>query len=70
MKIAPDTTVTATIGVGPREDGQGFGIEAALAVHVPGVEKAVAEGLVAKAHVVCPYSHATRGNLDVKLSVV
>jgi osmotically inducible protein OsmC len=70
VKISPDTTVTATVGIGPREDGQGFGIDVALAIHVPGVEKPVAEGLVQKAHVVCPYSHATKGSLDVRLSVV
>lgn len=70
VKIAPETNVTATVGIGPREDKQGFGLEVALAIHVPGVDKAVAEGLVQKAHVVCPYSHATKGTLDVKLSVV
>lgn len=70
VKVAPETTVTATVGIGPREDGQGFGIDVALAIHVPGVEKAVAEDLVNKAHVVCPYSHATKGSLDVRLSVV
>lgn len=70
VKLPADTTVTATVGIGPRDDGQGFGIDVALAIHVPGVEKAVAEDLVNKAHVVCPYSHATKGSLDVRLSVV
>ncbi len=70
VALSPDTTVTATVGIGPRDDGQGFGIDVALAVAVPGVERAVAESLVAKAHVVCPYSHATKGSLDVRLSVV
>lgn len=70
VKIAPETNVTATVGIGPREDKQGFGLEVALAIHVPGIDKAVAEGLVQKAHVVCPYSHATKGTLDVKLSVI
>ena len=68
--ISPDTTVTATVEIGPREDPQGFGIHVALAIHVPGVEKSVAESLVQKAHIVCPYSHATKGSLDVRLSVV
>ncbi len=68
--IPPEANVTATVGIGPRDDGQGFGIEVALAIHVPGVELAITEGLVQKAHVVCPYSHATKGNLDVHLSVV
>ncbi|MCZ8259714.1 MAG: organic hydroperoxide resistance protein [Beijerinckiaceae bacterium] len=70
VAISPETQVTATVGIGPRDDGQGFGIDVALAVSVPGVQRAVAEALVAKAHVVCPYSHATKGSLDVRLSVV
>lgn len=70
VAISPETHVTATVGIGPRDDGQGFGIEVALAVSMPGVERAVAEALVAKAHIVCPYSHATKGSLDVRLSVV
>lgn len=70
IAIPADTAITATVGIGPRDDGAGFGLDVALAVHIPGVDKAVAEDLVARAHVVCPYSNATRGNLDVRLSVV
>jgi lipoyl-dependent peroxiredoxin len=70
VKIPEDARVTATVGIGPRDDGGGFGIEVALAVSVPGVERATVEDLVKQAHVVCPYSHATKGSLDVKLSVV
>lgn len=70
VAISPETTVTATVGIGPRDDGQGFGIDVALAIAIPGVDRAQAEDLVAKAHVVCPYSHATKGSLDVRLSVV
>jgi osmotically inducible protein OsmC len=69
-KIADDSTVSATVGVGPRDDGQGFGLDVALEVKLPGLERSVAQGLVDKAHIVCPYSHATRGNIDVRLSVV
>lgn len=68
-KVPADTAVTATVGIGPRAEG-GFGLEIALAVSLPGVDKAEAQALVAKAHEVCPYSNATRGNVDVKLSVV
>jgi lipoyl-dependent peroxiredoxin len=68
-KVPNDTTVTSTVGIGPRSEG-GFGLEIALAIALPGVERADAEDLVAKAHQVCPYSNATRGNIDVKLSVV
>jgi organic hydroperoxide reductase OsmC/OhrA len=44
-------------------------IEVELTISVPGLERAVAEDLVAKAHIVCPYSHATRGNIPVTLNV-
>ncbi|MDQ0469602.1 organic hydroperoxide resistance protein [Labrys wisconsinensis] len=67
-KVPADATVTATVGIGPRSEG-GFGLDIALAVALPGVEHAEAEALVAKAHQVCPYSNATRGNVDVRLSV-
>ncbi len=67
-KVPADATVTATVGIGPRAAG-GFGLEIALAIALPGVARAEAEALVAKAHEVCPYSNATRNNVDVKLSV-
>lgn len=67
--VPKDATVTATVGIGPRSEG-GFGITAALEVSLPGVERAAAQALVEKAHQVCPYSNATRGNVDVKLTVV
>lgn len=69
VKIPEDTTVTATVGVGPREDGGGFGIDVSLKVNIPGVERAVAEKLVAAAHIVCPYSHALRTSTEVPVSV-
>ena len=68
-KVPADATVTATVGIGPRSEG-GFGLEVSLDVSLPGIPKAEAEELVAKAHQVCPYSNATRNNIDVKLSVV
>lgn len=70
VTIPNDASVTATVGIGPRDDGQGFGIDVGLDVSLPGMERAKAEDLVAKAHVVCPYSHATRGNIDVRLNVL
>lgn len=69
VKLPEDTTVTAGVGIGPRDDGTGFGIDVDLTIALPGVERATAEALVAKAHVVCPYSHATQNNIDVRLSV-
>ncbi len=69
VTLSADTTVTATVGIGPRDDGQGFGIDVALQISAPGIERSVAEALVQKAHIVCPYSHATKGSLDVRLTV-
>src|SRR6218665_1766049 len=60
VKIPAETTVSPQIGIGPRDDGAGFGIEAALTITIPGLDRATAESLVAQAHVVCPYSHATK----------
>jgi Ohr subfamily peroxiredoxin len=68
-KVPADASVTSTVGIGPRSAG-GFGLTVELAVSLPGVPRAEAEGLVEKAHQVCPYSNATRGNVDVRLSVV
>ncbi|WP_375447159.1 organic hydroperoxide resistance protein [uncultured Fibrella sp.] len=62
------TTVTADVSIGKLEAG-GFGLAVALNVNVPGVEQSVADELVQKAHQVCPYSNATRGNIDVALTV-
>ncbi|MFD2572071.1 organic hydroperoxide resistance protein [Spirosoma soli] len=68
-KIKTGTTkVGAHISLGKLETG-GFGLAVTLSVNVPGVEQAVAEDLVNKAHAVCPYSNATRGNIEVTLSV-
>jgi len=69
VKVPADATVTATIGFGPRSEG-GYGITAALAVSLPGVEHEAGERLLHAAHEVCPYSNATRGNVDVGLSLV
>ena len=63
-KVPADTAVTATVGIGPRSEG-GFGLDIALEVSLPGVSRPEAEELVAKAHEVCPYSNATRNNVDV-----
>ena len=68
-KVPNDAAVTATVGIGPRSEG-GFGLDVALDVTLPGVPREQAQDLVEKAHQVCPYSNATRGNLDVKLNVV
>jgi len=61
--------VSASVGIGVLPDG-GFGLTVELDVHVPNLDRPVAETLVAEAHNVCPYSNATRGNIDVVLTVV
>jgi osmotically inducible protein OsmC len=66
---ADASTVTAEVGIGPINGGAGYGLEVVLEVSLPGVDRAVAEELVAKAHQVCPYSNATRGNLNVDLKI-
>jgi Ohr subfamily peroxiredoxin len=69
VKLAEDTKVKADIGIGPREDGGGFGITAALTISSTGIDKAKLEELVQKAHIVCPYSNAIHKTVDVKLTV-
>ena len=67
-KVPADAAVTSTVGIGPRSEG-GFGLDIELEISLPGLSRADAEALVAKAHQVCPYSNATRGNVDVRLKV-
>lgn len=69
VKVPDDARVSADVGIGPRDDGTGFGLAVKLTISVPGLDKAKVEDLVQKAHVVCPYSHATRGNISVDLQV-
>ena len=68
IALPADTRIDGEVGIGPIASG--FGIQAALTVSLPGMDRAQAEALVQKAHVVCPYSNATRGNIDVTLTVV
>ncbi|MEU1126855.1 organic hydroperoxide resistance protein [Streptomyces sp. NPDC005899] len=62
------STVTASVGIGKTEAG-GFGLEVAITASIPNVDRATAQSLIEKAHEVCPYSNATRGNIKVELSV-
>ncbi|UYY78898.1 organic hydroperoxide resistance protein [Sphingomonas sp. R1] len=68
IKVPADVSVTATVGIGPRSEG-GFGITADLVVSLPGMDREEAQKLVDAAHQVCPYSNATRGNVDVGLTL-
>ena len=65
--LPADTSITGRVGIGAIPTG--FGIEVELRISVPGVPRDKVQALVDKAHIVCPYSNATRGNIDVKLVV-
>ena len=67
IALPADTSIDAEVGIGPIPAG--FGIQVAMKVSLPGMERAAAEKLVQAAHGVCPYSNATRGNIDVDLTV-
>ena len=67
QKLPADTSVTGKVGIGQIPGG--FGLEVELDVTLPGLEQSVAEELTEAAHKVCPYSNATRGNIDVRLNV-
>jgi len=64
-----DSSVTAVVGIGKTEDG-GLGLEVTMKASMPGIEKDQAMELLEKAHQVCPYSIATRGNIEVKLELI
>jgi lipoyl-dependent peroxiredoxin len=64
-----DSEVSASVGIGLLASG-GFGLTVELDVHLPGLDPSSAEALVERAHATCPYSNATRGNVDVALSLV
>jgi lipoyl-dependent peroxiredoxin len=65
--IPADVSVSGTVGIGAIPNG--FGIEVDLAINLPGMDHAQAEQLVARAHAVCPYSNATRNNIDVRFTI-
>jgi lipoyl-dependent peroxiredoxin len=68
VALPADTSISADVGIGTIP--QGFGIQVALHVRIPGMDKAQAQKIVEAAHQVCPYSNATRGNIEVLLDVV
>lgn len=65
VTVPDGTTVDAAIGIGP--DDTSFAINAVITAHLPGLDQSTADELVEGAHQVCPYSKATRGNIDVAL---
>ena len=70
IRLPAEVSITADVSIGPMTGKAGaFGIAVAMVVSVPGMDRAAVEALVANAHQVCPYSNATRDNIDVALSV-
>jgi len=67
VTLPADTSINATVGIG--QIPAGFGIEVQMVVNVPGMDKVAAQALVDKAHQVCPYSNATRGNIEVSITL-
>ncbi|CAM3471492.1 MULTISPECIES: organic hydroperoxide resistance protein [Halomonas] len=68
VTLPEDTQIEGNVGIGAIPTG--FGIEVELKISLPGLEQDVAQQLVDKAHIVCPYSNATRGNINVTLTLV
>ena len=68
ITLPADLSITGLVGIGVIPGG--FGIEVELQISLPGMEAGAAEALVDKAHKVCPYSNATRGNIQVTLTVI
>jgi Ohr subfamily peroxiredoxin len=68
LAMPADAGVRGVVGIGAVPTG--FGIEVDLAISLPGMDRPTAEALVERAHIVCPYSNATRNNIDVRLSIV
>lgn len=68
VEVSDDATVEAEIGIGKRDDGGGFGLTVALTAKFPGVDQQTIKDLMEKAHVICPYSHAIKQTIDVKLN--
>ncbi len=67
IALPADAAVAASVGIGPK--GTGFGLEVALEVSLPGIERGAAQAIVDQAHQVCPYSNATRGNIPVTVAL-
>ncbi|ETA06995.1 MULTISPECIES: organic hydroperoxide resistance protein [Gordonia] len=67
--VPDDSTVNVTVGIGKDPADGGFGLTVAIDVSIPGVDEAKAQELANKAHEFCPYSKATRGNIEQKVTV-
>lgn len=69
IDMPDDASVTADVGIGPRDD-MGFGLDVELKISLPGMDDDTADSVIETGDKICPYSHATRGNINVKLTRV
>lgn len=67
IAMPADASIEGSVGIGAIPNG--FGIEVELTISLPGLDRDIAQTLIDRAHVVCPYSNATRGNIDVTLTL-
>ena len=70
VKVPEDVSIDSSVALGPTNGGAAYGISVKLAITLPGLDDAQKKLLVDTAHQVCPYSNATRGNIDVELEVI
>lgn len=68
MKIPDDASIDASVSIGPIP--QGFGIAVKMGISLPNMDRKIAQEIVSEAHQICPYSNATRGNIEVDLSLL
>jgi len=69
VKVPDDVAIDSSVSLGPTDGGAAYGIAVKLAISLPGLDEAQKKQLVDAAHQVCPYSNATRGNIDVELTI-
>ena len=69
LKVPDDVAIDANVSLGPTDGGAAYGIAVKLSISLPGLDDAQKKQLVEAAHQVCPYSNATRGNIDVELVI-
>lgn len=69
VKVPDDVAIDASVSLGPTDGGAAYGIAVKLAISLPGLDEAQKQLLVETAHKVCPYSNATRGNIEVELTI-
>ena len=64
-----DSAITVDVGIGPHESGDGLGLKVDIEAEIPGVDEVTAKDLLEQAHLLCPYSRATRGNIEVTITL-